>query len=93
MQLKQTTDCTCRVTATYQEDGTLSAKVFASAPYNDKGATATAEFAVPADLKAELGLVMQKVLAASAAGLGEQMGDAIHAARRAARALGEDVKG
>ena len=91
MKIKQTTDCTCRVTATYQEDGSLSVKVFASAPYNEQGATATAELPASAELQTELGAVMQKILAASAAGLGEQIGDAIHTARRAARALGEDV--
>ncbi len=89
MKLKQTVQCECRVSATYQEDGTLSAKVFASAPYNDRGGTATAELPVSDALGAELGRVMKQILAASEPALGEQIGDAIHTARRAARALGE----
>ena len=89
MKLKQTTECTCRVTASYGDDGRCSAKVFASAAYNDKGGTATAELAVPDDLKVELAVVMKKILAASESALGQSMGEAIHTARRAAKALGE----
>lgn len=89
MQLNKIIHCTCRVTATYEEDGRLSAKVFATAPYNVKGGTATAELPVSDGLRAELGAVMQKILDASKAGLGESIGEAVHTARRAARALGE----
>jgi len=90
MELKQTVQCVCRVSALYQEDGTLSVKVFASAPYNAAGASATAELAAPDDLQQELAGVMHKILAATAPALGHAMGEAIHTARRAARALGED---
>ena len=73
MKLKQSIDCQCRVSATYEESGALSAKVFASAPYNDKGGTATAELPVSDELKAELAAVMRKILAASEAALGAQI--------------------
>jgi hypothetical protein len=89
MQLTQTIQCQCRVTATLQEDGTLTASLFASAPYNDRGGTATAQLAVSDDLRAELAAVMQRILAAGSPALGEALGEAIHTARRAAQALGE----
>lgn len=91
MKLKQTMDCTCRVTANYEEDGRCDVKVFASSPYNDKGGTATAQLAVSAELKLELASVMKKILAASEPALGESIGEAVHTARRAAKALGEST--
>lgn len=92
MKLHQITECTCRVTATYQENGSLSVKVFASAPYSDRGGTATAELPVSTELQTELGAVMRKILAESAAPLGAKMGDAIHISRHAASRLGEDTE-
>lgn len=89
MKLKQTLDCTCRVTASYEEGGRCVVKVFASAPYNERGGTATAELAVSEDLKSELASVMKKILAAAETALGESIGEAVHTARRAAKALGE----
>ncbi|MEK7328030.1 MAG: hypothetical protein AAB217_22535 [Chloroflexota bacterium] len=92
MKIHQTTECTCRVTATYHENGPLSVKVFASAPYNDRGATATAELPVSAELQTELGVVMQKILTESAAPLGAKMGAALHTSRDAASRLGEHTE-
>lgn len=88
MELKQSISCRCRVSAIFEEDGTLSVKVFAQAPY-DGAKTATAEAAPPAALHAELAAVMQKVLQATQAQLGQGIVDAIHISRQAAKRLGE----
>jgi len=88
MELKQTISCTCRVSAVYEEDGALSVKVFAQAPY-DGAKTTTAESTTPIELQAELRAVMDKILEQAKGALGEKIGDAIHVSRQAAKALGE----
>jgi hypothetical protein len=88
MELKRTVKCTGRVSATYEEDGALSLKVFATASYRDDdvNATTTAEVsevsiarttAVKEALKAALDEALPK--------LGEKIGDAIAVSRTAAR--------
>lgn len=89
MELKNVIDCQCRVSATYEEDGTLRVKVFASADYA-KNRSATAEVAdVPEDLQASLAAAMKAVLDAASPKLGQRVSAAMHKSAEVAAAHGE----
>ena len=89
MELTQTVQCTCRVSATYEESGELSVKVFAQAEYA-KGRTTTIEAKSVSDvLRKRLADVCQEILDQSSDGLGPLVAQAIHKSTEVAAARGE----
>lgn len=89
MELKSQVNATCRVCATYEENGDLSVKVFGQAEYA-KGASATAEVSdVDPELVAQLSAVMQKILKASEAKLGPRLNRALLKSTEIAAQFGE----
>lgn len=89
MEVVHTIQANCRVTATLEEDGTVAVKVFASAPYNAKGGTATADVTPPESSRKELASVMGKILREASEVLGEKLRVAIHTASQASARVGE----
>ena len=99
MELKQTIQCTTRVCASLEENGSVSIKVFGSAPYapggdDAPGPTTTAEVGaadIPEALRATLASALAAVLADEQVQqvLGNRIGQAIHKSAEVAAAHGE----
>lgn len=89
MELTQTIKAACRVTASLNEHGDLSVKVFASAPYNPTGGTATAELTPSDRTRTVIATALAQAIDDVKGQLGDALGAAIHTSREAAKRLGE----
>lgn len=89
MELKSNVDAICRVSATLEEGGAVSVRVFAQAEYAP-GATTTAEVNdVPQELRSQLQSVMEKILTSAENKLGPRLQRAIHKSTEVAASYGE----
>jgi hypothetical protein len=88
MELKQTIQCTTRVSASLEEGAGATAKVFASAEYA-KGRTTTVEVSndeLPPSLRSKLSAVLEEIRAFAEKPLGDRIGRAIHTSAAVAAA-------
>jgi hypothetical protein len=89
MELTTTVDCRCRVSATLEETGELSLKVFGQADYA-KGRSTTAEVIdIPPVLRENVKAALHEVLKAAEPALGPRIQRSIHISGTVAAAHGE----